>query len=575
MKRRTSLSSGRKLLGVAIVYGRYSDQEQGAGDSFRRQTEGGQKYAEAHGLTIVRVIFDKGFSGYHGDNIKHGKLGELLWEIREGKIKPGTVLLVEFLDRLSRESPISQLLLLAEILKAGIEVVTFGDQKHYTLESMNNNPHDLFGALGIMTRGNDEVKAKDLRQRENWAEKRQQIHKKKLTARAPAWLKLSEDRTRWELVQDRVRLVQRIFVMALSGIGTHMIATRLNQEGIEPWRGAELWSDGTIRYILSCRGVIGEFQPCVQVDKTHRKPEGPLQTDYFPRIIEPAVFERVNSVLRHNSGVSKTVSFLFGGLVFDGASGTRLTYAGFQYGSSPHGHAYLFRPPQKPSSGWDYNIFEDSFLHHLNNLDWADLVISPARAVNASEKSHQEAEQNRIKRILERLTNILKDEDDPPTTLIQQMKTLELALAEVERKLAKITTQERDILKRQRHMKNAKREFDKLLKRKTREARLRLRFEIRTLIQRIDLWANPAECAEMQNLAPLMNEAIRRAQWTLKSDIAAWPCYRITFANGVVKWILCQRIRRRRREPRHSIQAAQNSIVVTPWESFAKESGLE
>ena len=222
----------------------------------------------------------------------------------------------------------------------------------------------------------------------------------------------------------------------------------------------------------------------------------------------------------------------------------------------------------------DYNIFEDSFLHHLNNLDWADLAISPARAVNASEKSHQEAEQNRIKRILERLTNILKDEDDPPTTLIQQMKTLELELAEVERKLAKITAQERDILKRQRHMKNAKREFDKLLKRRTREARLRLRFEIRTLIQRIDLWANPAECAEMQNLVPLMNEAIRRAQWTLKSDIAAWPCYRITFANGVVKWILCQRIRRRRREPRHSIQAAQNSIVITPWESFAKESGL-
>jgi DNA invertase Pin-like site-specific DNA recombinase len=574
MKRETSLRSGHKPLGVAIVYGRYSDDEQGAGDSLRRQTEGAQKYAEAHDLGILMVLFDKGYSGYRGDNIKSGKLGELLQDIRDGKIKLGTVLLVESLDRLSREAPISQFLLLAEILNAGIEVVTFGDGKRYTLEAMNNNPHDLFGALGIMTRSNDEAKTKDDRHRKNWAAKRQQIKEKKLTARGPGWLKLNEKRSDWELIEERVKLVLRMFVMALAGMGTHMIAEQFNREGIKPWRGAKKWKDGTIRYILSSRAVIGEFQPCIHVDKTHRMPEGPLEADYFPRIIEPAVFERVNSVLRIQSGVSKNVSFLFAGLVFDGVSGERLTHAGYQYGSSRCGHAYLYHPPQKPSSGWDYNVFENSFLHHVNNLNWADLVVSPARVVNVSEKNRLEAEQARIKRILQRMTNMLTGEDSPPRTLIQEMKALELELAKVERKLAELDAEERNILKRQRNMKDAKKGFDELLKSNTREARLRLRFEIRTLVKRIDIWQNSAECAELQHLAPLIKVAMEGAEWKLKSDLAAWPCYRITFANGVVKWVLCQRISRRRMEPQQSIQAAQNSIVITPWDSFVKENGL-
>jgi len=412
----------------AIEYGRYSDKEQGEGDSRRRQTEGAEHFAQTHGLKIVRRAFDGGLSAFHGDHIKYGKLGGLLQEIKDGKIKPGTVLLVECIDRLSREAPCVQFTLLVQILSAGIQVVTFQDNKWYTLDSINEHPHELFGVLGIMARGNDESKSKYGRGKTNWEQKRQRMAEEKLTARGPSWLKLNSDRTRWELIQERVTLVRRIFAMALAGIGTYMIATKFNIERIKPWRGGALWDCATIRYILSSRAVLGEFQPCVQIDKRHRKPEGRPDPNYFPRIIEPAVFERANCVFRYACGVSGKVRYLFDGLLFDGVTGTPLRHMGIPDETRANRHAYLYCCSQKPSQGWDYGIFEKSFLHHLYKIDWADLVVSPMQAVNASEKNRLEAEQARIKRTLERITNILKDEENPLKTcktLVCEMKSLE------------------------------------------------------------------------------------------------------------------------------------------------------
>ncbi|MGP8198216.1 MAG: recombinase family protein [Limisphaerales bacterium] len=574
MKTLLDINTKEATLREAIDYGRFSDKDQGAGDSKRRQTEGAKRFAQTHGLTIVRSVFDDGLSAFHGDHIKYGKLGGLLQEIKDGKIKPGTVLLVECIDRLSREAPIAQFTLLVQILSAGIEVVTFADNQWYTFASINEHPHELFGVLGIMTRANDESKTKAGRTKENWAQKRQRMPEEKLTARCPSWLKLNPDRTRWDLIPARVKLVRRIFAMALAGMGTHMIATQFNREGNKPWRSGAIWEAGTIRYILSSRAVLGEFQPCVQIDKRHRKPEGRPDPNYFPRIIEPAVFERVNCVIRRNSGVSGKVRYLFDGLLFDGVTGTPLRHMGVPDETKANRHAYLYCCSQKPSQGWDYGIFENSFLHHLNNIDWADLVVSPMRAVNASEKNRLEAEQARIERTLARMTNILKDEENPPKTLVNEMKTLELELCQLEQKLARLDSNGDNLVRRQRFMKDAKMEFDKLLRTKTRTARLRLRFEIRTLVKRIDLWADPMKCTEMQNIAVLIAKAVAQSDWKLKSETATWPCYRITFANGVVRWVLCERIRLGRREPRHSLDAARNTIVITPWESYAMENAL-
>jgi len=226
----------------AIEYGRYSDKEQGEGDSRRRQTEGAEHFAQTHGLKIVRRAFDGGLSAFHGDHIKYGKLGGLLQEIKDGKIKPGTVLLVECIDRLSREAPCVQFTLLVQILSAGIQVVTFQDNKWYTLDSINEHPHELFGVLGIMARGNDESKTKYGRGKTNWEQKRQLAGEVKLTAMGPSWLRLMPDRKRWKTIQDRVQLVRRIFALACKGLGRRRIAKLLNRKKIQAWGRSKWWT---------------------------------------------------------------------------------------------------------------------------------------------------------------------------------------------------------------------------------------------------------------------------------------------------------------------------------------------
>ena len=88
----------------AYSYIRFSSPEQAKGDSLRRQMELAEQYAEAHGLELdTELTFrDLGVSAYRGLNVETGELRAFLKAVEEGIVAPGSVLLVESLDRISR-----------------------------------------------------------------------------------------------------------------------------------------------------------------------------------------------------------------------------------------------------------------------------------------------------------------------------------------------------------------------------------------------------------------------------------------------------------------------------------------
>jgi Resolvase, N terminal domain len=124
----------------AISYSRFSTAIQAAGDSLRRQLKLSDDYAKKHNLRINRTLTDKGISGFRGANLQQGALGAFIKAIDMKKVKPGSVLLVESLDRLSRNQVTEQLSLFLIILNAGIEIVTLVDERSYTRESINGKP---------------------------------------------------------------------------------------------------------------------------------------------------------------------------------------------------------------------------------------------------------------------------------------------------------------------------------------------------------------------------------------------------------------------------------------------------
>lgn len=75
-------------------------------------------------LDTERNMRDAGVSGYSGKNITDGALGAFIKAIEAGDIAPGSFLLIEDIDRLSRLPVMEALGVFQRIIGAGITIVT-------------------------------------------------------------------------------------------------------------------------------------------------------------------------------------------------------------------------------------------------------------------------------------------------------------------------------------------------------------------------------------------------------------------------------------------------------------------
>src|ERR1017187_2160536 len=125
----------------AYSYIRFSTPEQAEGDSFRRQTELSEEYALKHKLVFDRSLNlrDEGLSAFKGDNRKKGALAVFLRAVETGLVKRGSFLLVESLDRLSRDTLSVQMTLFMELVNAGLNVVTLTDNQVYNQQTIDTD----------------------------------------------------------------------------------------------------------------------------------------------------------------------------------------------------------------------------------------------------------------------------------------------------------------------------------------------------------------------------------------------------------------------------------------------------
>src|SRR5260370_31604257 len=143
--------------GTCYSYMRFSSPEQAKGDSLRRQTAARDAFLQQTGLILddkLRFV-DEGISGFKGKHRSdNNALGYFLSLVHSGRIPAGSFLLVESLDRLSREDVDDALRLLLSLTGAGIKVVQL-----LPLEVIYQKPVDPMKlVMGIMemSRGNSE-----------------------------------------------------------------------------------------------------------------------------------------------------------------------------------------------------------------------------------------------------------------------------------------------------------------------------------------------------------------------------------------------------------------------------------
>lgn len=288
----------------AYSYLRFSTPEQSKGDSYRRQTVMAQAYAQQHLLDLddKLTFHDLGMSGYRGKNATEGRLGYFREAVSCGLVPQGSVLLVEQLDRLSRMTPLKAIRVLEDIVEAGVSVVTLNDGREYTAETIHTDQIALLVTLLTFMRANEESATKAKRLAAAWGAKRAYAASKPLTGIVPAWLRLDHEASQIVIRPERAAIVQRIFDMAVAGVGQHKIAETLNREGIPTWgtngrQGAQ-WHRSYIAKILANPAVIGRMIPH-RIDHdggTKRRVPMEAVEGYFPIVISRETWDDVQAL---------------------------------------------------------------------------------------------------------------------------------------------------------------------------------------------------------------------------------------------------------------------------------------
>ena len=266
---------------LIYLYSRFSDPRQAKGQSYERQMEYAQKWAQARGLQIDTSLSmnDAGLSGYSGKNVKSGALGVFLAAVKAGLIPRGSYLLVEQLDRLSRLTARKAARQFDDLIDAGITIVTTKNDKEYNTAYLEANPFGMFEPMLEMILAHEESKNKGLRisasirsKCEKWVAGTE----KELIRNGddPNWLKLVNGK--WELVQERVDGIRFAISLYAQGIGPKTIIQKMQEQGLT-MTGNKLRSMQIYR-LLKQRQLIGE--KTLNVGKTLFN-----LIDYYPPIL--------------------------------------------------------------------------------------------------------------------------------------------------------------------------------------------------------------------------------------------------------------------------------------------------
>jgi len=447
----------------AYSYVRMSTHKQLSGDSLRRQLERSRAFAREHGLTLDESLSDIGVSAWKGKNFKTGALGAFLQLVERGDIAEGSHLLVESLDRLSREAVPDALTLFMAIINAGITIVTLGDDRQvYSREGLKGDWTKLIIGLAVMSRGHEESRTKSERISavNRYMREEARAGRAQIGGRTPAWIdatRLDRNRYTYELNHHAVT-VRRIFELAAQGLGATAIAKTLNKENVAVFQSSDGWYQSVIKALLVRRDVIGEFQPHRLVDGK-RIPDGDPIADYFPAAIDKELFSRVQSVrkLSGNPGrKGRTFGNLLTGLCSCAHCGGSMSLKKSRLKEGLVGYLACnnhVRGHRCKDGGMNfrYDVLEDAILDHVRELELA--TISEARphddiASIDSELAALTLDADSLRRKEQRLLLALENDIEPVTGIVERLKQRQAERQAVEAEIEMLRGNRFDLIRK-------------------------------------------------------------------------------------------------------------------------------
>lgn len=416
---------------IAYAYSRFSTIQQADGDSKRRQESLTRTWADASRYEI-RYLHDAGISAYSGKNRTIGQFGRFLASLRSGDLGTKPVLLVENLDRISREELETAQALFLEIVGLGATIITLHNGKRY---AKGMGLVDIITALVEMDVAHQHSAKLSMRVKAAVDARKKSgaiVHNR---SQSPGWLRLNPARTQFEPIPERVAVVQRMFDLAAKGIGPAAIARLFNTEGVKSWsvrKGVPtMWREDTVSQIIYGRSVLGEY-------------EG--RAGYFgAAVVSPEVWAKVNDRTKkaaqgRGRGIVAEENLLCG-LVVSGLDGSKMILRKSGVKSRKTGeyvwHRYLVSNETVAGRGKHrakYDPLEARLLWLFGNLDPQMLARAKA-GVRDDTQDRLEAALKHVEdtqRQISKYRRLIENDPDPSMTLVAELKRHETALKAAE-----------------------------------------------------------------------------------------------------------------------------------------------
>lgn len=387
-----------------ITYRRWSTLEQGNKDrsSDDRQIANTNAFLRELGWTFTETHVDAGRSAFTGANLTKGELGKLTTRLLTGALDPSeTLIVVEELDRLSRQPPGTMTAWMQPLLMAG---VTFAVTNTRTIvDEAKMNDFGSFVALMSQAFSAYEFSRKQ-RDRGNgsWSKRRKAAGEGRNIARhrCRGWLKWDSALNNYVELPDRAWLVREMFRLRLEKrMGKGDLAKLFNSlagadDRYRAFSSSRVqpkhWTASAIARIIHDPAVTGFIQ-------YYNNPRGAEQriavgdpVKVYPEIVSQETFALANENRLTNQlkakGRGRSVSNILGPLARCGACGGTMQPLGssrfrINKDGSRSQHYFLYCQIAKMTKGvdcsnqrgWTYSRIEAPILDRLLTLALDDL----------------------------------------------------------------------------------------------------------------------------------------------------------------------------------------------------------
>lgn len=288
---------------LAYSYRRYSSSQQRDGSSLERQLEMAQAICSEFGWTLIDLPPDAGISGFKitdgeeqkAANLHKGALGSFLKKVNDGQVPRGSVLIIEKMDRFSRNYVDLVLDVFGNLLRAGIEIYSCVDRTHYTLADIRGPKGAMLLQYAVMAMAMANDYSKSLGERIKSAvelrlAKCQQGLKMDLGSWNPRWIDFVGEHKQPGTFKENhnAHTIRRIVKEYLVGESMYSIAKGLIRDGVPTLAGGK-WCQGTIGHILGNKTLLGDLEL-----------KGTIIKGYFPAAITQTQYTRLQAKLKEN-----------------------------------------------------------------------------------------------------------------------------------------------------------------------------------------------------------------------------------------------------------------------------------